>query len=971
MANQSPMDDTAALGHYATKRDPEAFAWLVRRHIDAVYASARRQVNDEALAQDVTQAVFFLLSQSAARLSRKTILIGWLLKATHFICRDARKREARRRFHETKATLMRETRSDMPDQGADADWGAIRPHLDEALMTLGTTNRSALAMRYLENRPLKEIGQTLGISEEAARKRVDRALDHLRKTLLVNRIVTPAALGATLLAKSAQAAPATLTASVLAPATKGATALAIGGARLLFWTRLKFAAAVAAAFLVLATGAAVAFQIAAQRNSPAASAAAAVAAAPPSTTLPDAPAVAQPITYQGHLFDPSGNPASIATIRVYLSNNISDNLEWQGKLAADGSFTIGPLPPDPEFLKRILLFDAPGYALTLLPTQSFTWFDDPANIRITLQKAAPVSGIITDVRGNPIEDATVEATVTPQDRLMTRQYTFKFNQQTGLAVKSDKQGKFHFDRIPENDRLHLTVHHPAYRTWTTDTISYAASDSPIAAGTDDVDIQLKDGPATLRAQITRDGNPLARAGLWVAATGDHRQETAQTDAAGRVEFTGLEPGEWALSPPYFPNYSGPLFVSITGTILQPGDERAYSLKIGSIPVHGIEVDDDTHLPARGAITVGTTVGENYLGELKPDASGHFDCLLPPGTYHLSWIVWDNGQEQSVTQDFTPSPDNPNLTLTVHSHDWPSLRGQLVDDAGNPVAGRIDLGGNNSATAGPDGRFTIGVSPYSHGQETTLEAIDISRRLHGFALVNPSKTESREIRMVLKPMATIIGQAVDRAGHPLRGAQVEVWNQQADGVESNGFNFNATVNPDGTFRIGPITLGHHLSIHLRDQDDWASVPIPSITPKPGGRTRLGEELYDFADDGLKPGETRNLGQIVLNPAGDPKMQIDPQFAAPPRQPWDAAITGRMLDRAGKPVVGLTLSANIAVPDIVQFAVTDLKGRFAIRGLPRNRSIELQSQKGVWAVTTPATAIDLTLPLPKQPAFPSLP
>src|SRR4051812_36033098 len=97
------MDEMQAIGRVAERRDAEAFRFLVERHLPLVYSAARRQVEDPGLSQDVTQAVFLLLEKKAGQLKHHQSLAGWLLQTTHFVCRDAKKKAARRAFHEREA----------------------------------------------------------------------------------------------------------------------------------------------------------------------------------------------------------------------------------------------------------------------------------------------------------------------------------------------------------------------------------------------------------------------------------------------------------------------------------------------------------------------------------------------------------------------------------------------------------------------------------------------------------------------------------------------------------------------------------------------------------------------------------------------------------------------------------------------------------------------------------------------------
>src|SRR4051812_8261572 len=92
-------DDRALLGRYASGRDEQAFAALVRRHVNLVYSAAARRVGDRHLAEDVTQAVFIILAQKARSIRPDAPLSAWLLTTVRYAASNALKMESRRRKH--------------------------------------------------------------------------------------------------------------------------------------------------------------------------------------------------------------------------------------------------------------------------------------------------------------------------------------------------------------------------------------------------------------------------------------------------------------------------------------------------------------------------------------------------------------------------------------------------------------------------------------------------------------------------------------------------------------------------------------------------------------------------------------------------------------------------------------------------------------------------------------------------------
>jgi RNA polymerase sigma factor (sigma-70 family) len=197
------MDDSTLLRAFAQTGDERAFRELVNRHIDLVYAAARRQVRDPHLAEDVSQAVFTLLARKAASLRPGTILPAWLHASTRYVARDVLRAQRRRDYHERRAQHLMKRDSVEPD-----DLHQMEPELDEALARLRESDRTVLTLRYLQGVPTASVAQVLGISTMAAEKRIVRAVAKLRESFARRGVVVPATVVSMELIKFAHPAPA-------------------------------------------------------------------------------------------------------------------------------------------------------------------------------------------------------------------------------------------------------------------------------------------------------------------------------------------------------------------------------------------------------------------------------------------------------------------------------------------------------------------------------------------------------------------------------------------------------------------------------------------------------------------------------------------------------------------------------------------------------------------------------------------
>ena len=215
--------DLDLLRRFARENSQDAFAEIVRRHLNLVYSAALRQVRSPQLAEEISQSVFADLARSGTGIlpvNETNSLAPRLYAVARRTAIDAIRKESRRQLREQIAV-------EMNDMNATAnDWMQIEPLLDDAMAALDETDRSAILLRYFENKSLREVGESLKISDDAAQKRVSRAVERLREFFTKQKITVGASgLAVLISANAVQAAPIGLTATISAAAIWTGTAV--------------------------------------------------------------------------------------------------------------------------------------------------------------------------------------------------------------------------------------------------------------------------------------------------------------------------------------------------------------------------------------------------------------------------------------------------------------------------------------------------------------------------------------------------------------------------------------------------------------------------------------------------------------------------------------------------------------------------------------------------------------------------
>jgi RNA polymerase sigma factor (sigma-70 family) len=536
------MNDWELLKEFAATGSDSAFERLVSRYGGLVHSVALRDVRDPHRAQDVAQAVFILLAQRAGNLREGTVLSGWLFRTTRFVAQRANRSEQRRQHREKEAVTMNEHSS------ADQNWQRIAPVVDEALEQLGATDRNALLLRFFEGRNICEVGNAFGIAEEAAKKRVARALEKLRSIMVRRGWHLSTTLLAAALAEQANASitpqlAAQLVASAIGsapPATAAALADQVIAAWR--WMKLRLAMGVTVAALSIAT-----LFVFAKPDKVETTAGLAPSPTPPpvlesapnaaaATPTPEAPSEMKLLRFR---VVSAESGAGLANARVGVAAWGNPD-RWDVKTDANGWCDIRY----PDTVARLDVGAvADGWAPRFVtwPAEGSSQFAQEYTLRLE-PVTNVIGGWVRDPAGQPVADVGIHfqahGTGDSSHRERPRE-RFGFIHSIP-AVRTDANGRWSINFVPaQHPGFQIEARHPDYAA--SSVVNSDQQESELWAGT----LVTTLNPAlTLTGVVVDEQNaPIAGAKIQQREQG----EVFRTDAAGTFRVPKLRPGPWAFT----------------------------------------------------------------------------------------------------------------------------------------------------------------------------------------------------------------------------------------------------------------------------------------------------------------------------------------------------------------------------------------------------------------------------------------
>jgi RNA polymerase sigma factor (sigma-70 family) len=833
------------LRQYVEEGSELAFQELVERYINLVYSTALRKVaGDSHCAADVTQMVFVRLSHQAGNLVKEVRnLGGWLHRDTCFVAAGLIRGEQRRRLRERQAVEM----NTLNDE-TDPHLTCVLPILDDAINELGDEDREAITLRFFEQQSFRAVGEIVGSSEDAARMRVNRALEKLHG-LLRSRGVAAVSVGAltTILGtKAVSAAPIGLAASVVKGL--GTSAIAGGGTsstaiRTIAKSRKPaMGLTVPVLLVILSVGVYVGHHAAENAVTQPLHTQALPATTPVDPRTEQAmvggssntPTNASSSGMAFNVIDAnSGAPLAGARLRIdYIvasnTRNMGPRFTTVNKETDSNGLALIDLHQLPSAYVDICVAVGGHVPMTMRLNEGEEW---PTNYLMKLQPGTMVGGLVVDEVGQPLSKVKIEFLISAFDS-SKREYV---NFWPDTAQYTDENGRWWSDMIPADCRqLPVILTHPDFLSTSTN-ITANTVDSANTI------LILQNGVSVTGTVVDMTGHPIVGATIRkVSPARNSVVPRVQSDNAGRFELTHVSSGAVELSI-----QADGLSPVVLDTIVS---NNPAPLEVKLAPGHTLRgrVIDESGVPIPNA-AIGTD-SDRMTGVHKiewsanSDADGKFEWDAAPAestsySFHADGFSWhsESVRADETEHEITLKRTDPSA-LTVR------IRGTVIDaDTGKPLDSfkaliGTEWSGFRFVTDGRDGQFD-----FRDKMWTPDKTYQIEIQKDGYTPVASTNLVAKDgdkiLVFELHKDSGFRGEILLPNGKPAADASVFLY-QNGDTVHMDAT--GEIQNPPATSTLHARTDGHgHFSLPaaldtrgflvVHDQG-YAEVPIASFDGK---------------------------------------------------------------------------------------------------------------------------------------------
>lgn len=500
-----------------------------------------------------------------------------------------------------------------------------------------------------------------------------------------------------------------------------------------------------------------------------------------------------------------------------------------------------------EKIRRLLIFEHDGYASG--------WVDADlavagVDLRVQLFEPTFLAGRVVDGEGNSVEGAVLS--IEPNSP------SYRLVRGCSIAVgTTDAEGEFLIEGIAKGASVHVNVTKDGFGPYSTR--GYDGEGRAVAAGREDMVVTLGAG-GMIEGRLVSQGEEYRKEGIVIRAYGPDSDRLVKTDENGKFEIPGLRDGSYTLSA-YDP---GTFKISEQRTDMMGSSVVTVEVDGPAPAMVDLElqrglwvtlriIDRDTGEPVGNhPFRISRAVSGAEQADLTldiTDEQGQFAAVLVEGDYVLRTESWQEGAHEEIRQGFgVGGGEDLNVEVAVTLR--PSIHGGIVDSAGSSVSGYLWFG-NQRLESDEQGRFKVAEPEGPYPKRRTCFAFDQDQKL-GRALFwekSEAADPEHDLEIVLEPVASIFGRAVDEAGAGVEDAEISIFVREESSAGTGEIAVveakygEKTIDVEGWFRIEGIASG-----------------LPTLIQV--GQAQVGVGGRDLG--ALEAGQLVDVGEIVLSP-----------------------------------------------------------------------------------------------------------
>lgn len=534
---------------------------------------------------------------------------------------------------------------------------------------------------------------------------------------------------------------------------------------------------------------------------------------------------AENISFTGTVLDTNQNPVPNANIRLLdlkveprqQKFEIADGKNTKTDDSGNFTFTSEKAenPADHRF----------GIIIARKDNYSIDWanwhFRKDQTEKFTLGQPKSIAGQITDLNSLPVPNAEVRIIITiiKTPSMQRPKYLTSIKPIDIFLTKTDPNGKFRFDNLPENAMAELAVSKPGYANLTTfKQQNMPNSQLSFKAGNTDISIELPP-PASIKGTLTdkQTGKPIPNRKIMLFSDGFpwhfNGQAAEITAPDGSFKFDNLTPGQWTIKQ--LPLQSQPdKYIIEEKTITLETGQTLEDVNVLASTGGFIEVtvrEDQTSKPVERASVQAFDSNKNVHVAAQTDANGFAKLTVPPGTYRIS--IYANTYRKNMQHDNITVEQGKTTKDQFLLEPIPTTSGTVTDPNGNPLENvevRVLPGGRVSETTNPQGKFEISwqLQDWHQGEAYLCCRYEPDN----LAAVVQIYEDTTQQNLKLEPAITFIGKVTDQNDVPIENAVVRL-NLQGQRWGSLYSREHTTTGPDGKFAYKAIAPDAKYNVNI--------------------------------------------------------------------------------------------------------------------------------------------------------------